>query len=77
MGDRLTEAPIGARAPAIMGGHWYMTESGWKWNGPDGSGSTFPNPGGDWTSVLIEPGAVDPFEWNGAASPSDAPTSDR
>lgn len=46
-------APIGTKAPAIMGGHWYRIKHGWKWNGPDGSGGTFPRPGGDWTGELI------------------------
>jgi hypothetical protein len=60
MSDRLTDAPIGTKAPAIMGGRWYRTEHGWKWNGPDGSGSTFPNPGGDWDGDLIYPdGTID------------------
>lgn len=48
-------APVGTVAPAIMGGHWYRTEHGWKWNGPDGSGGTFPHPGGDWGGELIAP----------------------
>jgi len=49
-------APEGTRAPAIMGGAWCKMENGgWKWNGPDGCGGTFPNPGGDWTGELIAP----------------------
>lgn len=48
-------APIGTLAPAIMGGHWYRTEHGWKWNGHDGDGGTFPCPGGDWDGNLIAP----------------------
>lgn len=48
----LDNAPVGTVAPAVMGGHWYRTEHGWKWNGPDGSGSTFERPGGDWTGRL-------------------------
>jgi len=56
-GGKLTieNAPIGTTAPAIMGGRWYKTQLGWKWNGPDGSGGTFPRPGGDWNGKLIEP----------------------
>ena len=53
-------APVGTRAPAIMGGHWYKTQRGWKWNGPDGSGGVFPRPGGDWTGKLIAPAAEQP-----------------
>lgn len=41
------EYPIGTKAKAIMGGHWFKTQLGWKWNGPDGSGGSFPTPGGD------------------------------
>jgi hypothetical protein len=63
MSDRLHDAPVGTRAPAIMGGRWYKTEQGWKWNGPNGSGSTFPRPGGDWDGRLIYPGEIDPFDW--------------
>ncbi len=48
-------APVGTIAPAIMGGHWYKTERGWKWNGPEGSSGTFPRPGGDWSGKLIVP----------------------
>jgi hypothetical protein len=48
-------APIGTRAPAIMGGAWCKVERGWKWNGPDGNGSTFPSPGGDWDGRLVSP----------------------
>lgn len=48
-------APIGTKAPCIMGGHWYRTEHGWKWNGPHGSGGTFPRPGGDWNGDLELP----------------------
>jgi hypothetical protein len=51
----LKEAPVGTKAPAIMGGHWYKTERGWKWNGPNGTGGTFPRVGGDWTGKLIYP----------------------
>lgn len=47
----LENAPIGTKAPAIMGGHWIKVERGWKWC----SGSTFPRPGGDWTGELIAP----------------------
>lgn len=55
MDQKLRDAPIGTKAPAIMGGHWYRTARGWKWNGPDGSGGTFPRPGGDWDGELIYP----------------------
>jgi hypothetical protein len=51
-------APVGTRAPAIMGGAWCKTEHGWKWNGPDGTGGTFPSPGGDWDGRLMSP-----YEW--------------
>lgn len=53
----LSNAPVGTLAPAIMGGHWCKMEHGWKWNGPDGSGSTFPRPGGDWNGKLVPPSA--------------------
>lgn len=51
----LSTAAVGSKAPAIGGGHWYRAEYGWKWNGPDGCGSTFPRPGGDWDGRLIAP----------------------
>lgn len=44
-------APIGTKAPAIGGGAWVKVANGWQWPG----GSTFPQPGGDWTGELIEP----------------------
>ncbi len=47
--------PVGTKAPAIMGGHWYRVERGWKWNGPNGSGDTFPTPGGDADGTVILP----------------------
>jgi hypothetical protein len=47
--------PLGTRAPAIMGGAWCRVERGWKWNGPDGNGGTFPRPGGDWNGRLLTP----------------------
>lgn len=50
-----SEYPVGTKAPAIMGGRWYRTERGWKWNGPDGSGGTFPTPGGDSDGTVILP----------------------
>ncbi len=53
-GGTLENAPIGTRAPAIMGGAWCKLGQGqWKWNGPNGSGSTFPRPGGDWNGELV------------------------
>lgn len=50
--DKLAQAPLGTRAPALMGGAWCKVERGWKWNGPDGNGGTFPRPGGDWDGRL-------------------------
>lgn len=47
----LDNAPIGTRAPAVMGGHWTKTARGWKWC----TGATFPSPGGDWNGKLILP----------------------
>jgi hypothetical protein len=43
----MAEYPVGTKAKAIMGGHWYKTDHGWKWNGPGGCGGTFPTPGAD------------------------------
>ena len=51
----LKNAPVGTLAKAIGGGRWYKTEQGWKWNGPDGTGGTFPRPGGDWIGTLVYP----------------------
>lgn len=51
MGLTLENAPIGTKAPAITGGYWERTNSGWKWC----TGSTFPSPGGDWNGQLIAP----------------------
>jgi hypothetical protein len=52
--DRLRDAPLGTRAPSDMGGAWCKTgPERWKWNGPNGSGGTFPRPGGDWTGKLV------------------------
>lgn len=48
-----SEYPVGTRAPAIGGGHWHKTLNGWKWNGPFGSGGTFPTPGGDNNGTVI------------------------
>jgi len=62
-------APIGTKAPAIMGGWWYRTERGWKWNGPDGCGSTFPRPGGDWDGTFIPPSSNDPTRPESAVAP--------
>ncbi len=54
--DRLSEAPLGTKAPAIMGGAWLKTERGWQWNGHTKSpGGTFPRPGGDWDGRLLYP----------------------
>ena len=52
---QLENAPIGTRAPAMAGGWWCRTELGWKWRGPDGTGGTYPRPGGDWDGRLIYP----------------------
>ena len=49
--ERLERAPIGTKAPSIMGGYWEKTQHGWKWC----NGSTFPTPGGDWNGKLIHP----------------------
>jgi len=55
MRDRLwSEYPTGTRAHAFNGGAWFKTERGWKWNGPDGSGGTFPTPGGDAIGRCVE-----------------------
>lgn len=56
--DRLRNAPIGTKAPAIMGGHWIKVELGWKWF----CGDTFPTVGGDWDGNLIYPEAEAPRE---------------
>lgn len=45
--------PVGTIVTAIMGGRWYKTERGWKWNGPGGCGGTFPTPGADWDKVIL------------------------
>lgn len=55
IGAMLAIAPLGTRAPAFNGGAWCKVESGWKWNGPDGNGSIFPRPGGDWNGDLVLP----------------------
>lgn len=47
--------PIGTKASAVMGGYWYKVQRGWKWNGPDGNGGVFPNPGGDAAGDVIVP----------------------
>ena len=44
-------APIGTKAPSILGGNWTKTDQGWKALG----GDTFPRPGGDWDRSLIIP----------------------
>lgn len=54
--DRLRAAEIGTRAPAIMGGHWTKTATGWKWGR---NGGTFPSPGGDWNGKLIPPSDIE------------------
>jgi len=46
--------PEGTKAHAVMGGAWFKTAIGWKWNGPDGSGGTFPTPGGDACGRCVE-----------------------
>lgn len=48
--------PVGTKALAAIGGHWYKLEGGgWKWNGPTGSGGTYPRPGGDWRGDIELP----------------------
>jgi hypothetical protein len=54
-GRPIGDYPLGTKAPAIDGGHWYRNERGWKWNGPAGTGGTFPRPGGDWNGMVILP----------------------
>lgn len=55
------DAPMGTRAPAAGGGHWYKTGRGWKWNGPGGNGSTSPRPGAEWNGrLLLPPGTLTP-----------------
>lgn len=49
--DLFRSAPIGTKAPSIIGGHWTKTERGWKALG----GDTFPTPGGDWDRSLVIP----------------------
>lgn len=49
------EYPVGTKARAIRGGHWYKMPNGWKWNGPNGNGGTFPTPGGDASGFVILP----------------------
>lgn len=46
--------PLGTRARAFGGGAWFKTDRGWKWNGPDGVGGTFPTPGADAFGHCIE-----------------------
>lgn len=59
--NRIDSAPIGTKAPAILGGWWGKVENGWKWNGPDGNGGTFPRPGGDWDGRLLMPAPLNPI----------------
>lgn len=57
--------PIGTKAHACNGGYWLKMHHGWKWNGPDGSGSTFPTPGGDACGRCVElpdQPEADPYE---------------
>lgn len=54
--DRLDAAPIGTKAPALMGGNWIKVENGWRWGN---NGDVFPTPGGDWMGRLIYPGEED------------------
>lgn len=51
--DRLRNAPLGTKAPALMGGYWIKVANGWKWF----CGDTFPTVGGDWDGSLIYPDA--------------------
>lgn len=48
------EYPVGTKAHALIGGYWFKTGDGWKWNGPHGGGVTFPTPGGDACGKCIE-----------------------
>lgn len=50
-----SEYPLCTKAPAINGGWWYKMADGWKWNGPDGNGDTFPTPGADADGTVILP----------------------
>lgn len=54
----LHSLPVGTKAMSIGGGHWFRTEQGWKWNGPEGNGGTFPRPGGDWSGDVVLPPKV-------------------
>ncbi len=47
----LAEAPLGTRAPCIIGGYWTKVAGGWQAMG----GDVFPGPSGDWTGELIYP----------------------
>lgn len=47
-----TDYPIGTKAKAIGGGYWLKTSKGWSWNG---SGSSFPTPGGDNSGEVLIP----------------------
>lgn len=51
MSNRLHNAPLGTKAPAIGGGHWVKVATGWRW----WCGDTFPRPGGDWDGSLQYP----------------------
>lgn len=51
--DRLKNAPIGTKAPAIDGGHWIKVKGGWKWFAP--RGGVYPRSGADWDGNLIYP----------------------
>ncbi len=58
--DCLDAAPLGTKAPALMGGCWTRVEHGWQWGK---NGGVFPTPGGDWMGRLIYPGENN--EWDG------------
>jgi hypothetical protein len=48
------EYPLGTMAHSCTGGHWLKMDLGWKWNGPEGNGGTFPTPGGNACGACIE-----------------------
>lgn len=58
LSDKLTNAPLGTKAPAMIGGYWVKVTNGWQWP----MGSIYPRPGGDWTGELIYPGACEEHE---------------
>lgn len=49
MRNKLENALLGTKAPAITGGYWIKVDRGWRWC----TGDVFPSPGGDWTGELV------------------------